>query len=442
MRILLLTLFLSCSITTDGEDPGNTNSDGLLTTKVVTTEDIEVNFSKEIVFRDLPLSKTHKLIKMDGVHSNIEIQENGGKFIYHPHHNYSGADLVRVFWENLSTNEIVVSELILEVRAVADNPNSSDDLVNLESNDEILVNVLENDIDVDGDPITINEVESIEGVSTTIENNRIKVNFDENFDLESSFEISYTIADNTGRTSSAKLHFNKTISEIDSNKIPIRIVFVNSSQTTLSEDVSADADLVLKTLNEKINRDGSSSFFQFEISEAIEVEDNLVHVHCDPRDLSCNDFENILDKYGKVGEVSLVFVKEIQGNVAGIAKLNRVPESKESTVVSEYSKIGNEKGTVYSHEIGHMLGFDHTHQIGIDENQWISYSSCLQDISYLQRGGELSSNPFEDQNGVLWDDFHNTMKSVTGSSSDDLGFFTSGYDLVFPRIISCYRART
>ena len=89
-----------------------------------------------------------------------------------------------------------------------------------------------------------------------------------------------------------------------------------------------------------------------------------------------------------------------------------------------------------------MIGLDHTQQIGSEKNEWITFSSCGLDTLYFQRGASAGTidGPFRDSSGVVWDDINNTMKSVV--VGDDDGYFTQGYIDIFPKIFSCYRARS
>ncbi len=442
MKILLIFLLCSCVIKSNKISKNNNFDPKIYPSVAVgSKQDEVVIFNVDDVFKNYELVKTHTIVRMDGRNSTVNLEADSKRFTYLPFPKFSGTDIVRVYWQNKFSHALATSELKINLQNLPDAPSVFDDFVSTQNIVNKTVDVLQNDIDVDGDSLTIQSVDDHPDIQTEIVNGKVRLTIDPSFSDSTEANISYVVRDTTGLRSTGLIRINQDFEKLSSLLIPLQIVFVNKSTGKLSNNVAGDAQKVLTQLNLKMKNSEETAFFKFKLEDTIEVVDDFVHVHCDPTLNSCNDFGNIIEKYGKNRVVTLVFVANIQGDVAGIAKLNRVPHSKDSTVVAEYKSINDSDGTIYTHEIGHMIGLDHTQRIGAEKNEWITFSSCGLDTLYFQRGlsSGSGSSPFVDNRGVTWDDIDNTMKPFV--SGADEGYFTQGYRDIFPKIFSCYRAR-
>ncbi|MCB9091745.1 MAG: Ig-like domain-containing protein [Halobacteriovoraceae bacterium] len=411
-------------------------------------EDGKTTFNLVDVYDYEDFYKQFELVETKSFNAEVTFGEKD--IVYKPHPDFFGLDQLQIVVINKLNGDIVDTTVNIEVTEKEDIPSAYDDhFVYDDKESEQIFDVLSNDIDVDGDKITLKSVASLEKATIQIVSNKLKIIFDNDFTMQATdvVNVDYTIRDSNGNENSARLVLGGSAEVLtsDEDEIPVRVVFISSSDKKLTEKANEDAEEAVKILNNRSKKE-TQEHIKFKLAEVKEVEDDLFYNFCDPTKDNCVDYDRVANKYGESGKISLVFVNTISGAVAGISKVHRLPFSKEATVVSEYRGLVKNntyvtEGTIFSHEIGHLVGMFHTQQIGAEENAWVSYSRCGQDLNYFQRANEIVEEPFKDDDGVFWDDFHNIMRSVVGKPSDDHGFFTSGYDPVFSKVLSCYRKR-
>ncbi len=451
LLIFLFIMFASCSFKVsddggiNGLNPGLSNGDG-----IPIQEDSQHSYNIGEVFGISSFFQRYEVTSVYSKEFETSLSDGNQTLNIEPFPHFVGKETVNIYLKDKTSNALLVGDVNFNVYGKYDAPTTFIDHVRYEGQSSITIDVLANDIDVDGDLLTIVSVDSVDDASITIENSKIVFTPDQSFDLpvNSSIDFNYLISDSTGLTASGIVTLFNSVTALQESSeglIPLKLVFLKSTDVSLSSDIEADADEALRVLNSKL-KIGDQSFNGFYKLTVEEIEDNELYTMCDPTSSNCIDYDKLISRYNQKGAVTLVFVNSILGPVAGIARVNRLPFSSQATVVSEYRglKRGNtyeENGTIYTHEIGHLLGLEHTQQVGEAENAWINYLNCGLVLTYFQRGGSYEIEP-HNENGVLWNDYNNTMKSVISSQRIDKGFFTSGYDQVFNKVFSCYRARS
>ncbi len=119
---------------------------------------------------------------------------------YTPNQNYNGSDSFSfVVNDGISnSNEATIS---LTIKAVNDAPIAKDDKAQTNEDEKVVINVLQNDSDIDGDTLTIKSVTTPSHGSVKVVDKKIEYIPNSNFNGKDSFK--YSIKDTQGATSSA-----------------------------------------------------------------------------------------------------------------------------------------------------------------------------------------------------------------------------------------------
>lgn len=167
-------------------------------------------------------------------HGQLQLQEDGS-FSYAPNANFFGTDsfVYSVTDGNFASDTTTVS---LSVSNVNDAPVANNDSASTKLNTQVVINVLENDSDLEGDSLSIVEAQANNG-TTAINNNLIEYTPAQDFSGDDI--INYTISDGNGGTASA------TVS-----------VFVNGNTAPVAVDdsysVAEDHELVATAGNSEL----------------------------------------------------------------------------------------------------------------------------------------------------------------------------------------------
>ena len=161
------------------------------------------------------------------LHGALVLQPNG-QFSYTPDENYHGSDsfVYRVTDAQGGADEALVE---ITVVSVNDAPVAKDDEVETAANTTAAGNVLANDFDVDGDPLTI-----VSGLTVAPSNGTLTLNANGNFTYEPNLNFSgddsfqYTVTDGVGGEASAKVFLTVTP--------------VNQPPVAVNDDISLDED--------------------------------------------------------------------------------------------------------------------------------------------------------------------------------------------------------
>jgi len=260
-------------------------------------------------------SLTYKIVK-EPEHGTLSTND-GINFSYIPEKDYNGEDSFSYVANDgeVDSNEAVVS---IKIEAVNDAPIASDDSASTEYESEVLIDVLSNDSDIDGDSLSIKSVTEPSNGKAEIVDGEIKYTPNEGFSGDD--EFSYTITDGQ---EDAVAKVKVSVSEKD-NTIPVAKDDTASTQyetsvviDVLSNDSDADNDsLTLKSVTEPENGE-------------VKIVDNKVE-YTPKSGFSGTDTFNYTVSDGKGGEATAKVTVTVE------SKENTPPTANNDTAETEY----------------------------------------------------------------------------------------------------------
>jgi hypothetical protein len=175
--------------------------------------------------------------------SHGQATKDGNKIIYTPSKDYFGSDSFTYTLSNGLLSD--TAKVSVTINPIPDNPVAQNDSATTNEDNSVIVNVLSNDSDGDGDLLVINSVtQGSSGTTAIISGNRIMYVPNPNFNGADSF--GYTISDGKGGSSSATV--SVTINPVNDDPVS-----VNDSAVT-NEDVK----VVISVLSNDSDVDGDS----------------------------------------------------------------------------------------------------------------------------------------------------------------------------------------
>jgi large repetitive protein len=178
---------------------------------------------------------------------NGSVSNNGGSVTYTPHPDFHGSDTFSYAATdgNGGRAEAIVT---IDVSPENDPPIAQDDSGSTLEDTAVMIDVLDNDSDPDGDRLTIQSVTQPKHGTATNDESYVTYVPKANFNGTDTF--AYTIADGNGGTSSAVV----TVSVAETNDVPVAL----DDGDTIGEDSSVDLDV----LANDSDPDGDDLFIQ------------------------------------------------------------------------------------------------------------------------------------------------------------------------------------
>lgn len=227
-------------------------------------------------------------------------------------------------------------------------------------------------------------------------------------------------------------------------KIPLTLVFLNSTNKTLSEDINLDAQKTLDVMNNKFSHN-SHSYLKFKLKNVYEVVDDAFH------NSSCDGptMDALANRYGSTDSMVMIFANDLVGSCAGVSWLWVFPGDKNSITLAEYDyPFVFDDFTPVVHEFAHSFGLPHTSNTYASEpsdygvhsiNHWIqagrSSRRCQNNSIFFVDKSEASTSTRVEN--LDWNSYDNTMYPFFGDKVDG-GFFTPGYDYASSWVFDCW----
>ncbi len=179
---------------------------------VITTEDTPIELSPLDKASDIdgdPLT----IISASSPNGTVTINPDG-TVTYTPDPNFSGTDVI-TYQLSDGNGGFTTATITVTVTAVNDPPIASNDIADTEEEVPLVIPVLANDIDLDGDPLTVTNAVAANG--TVAINADGTITYTPNVDFFGTDTIDYTISDGNGGTSSATV--SVTVRNV--NEVPV-----------------------------------------------------------------------------------------------------------------------------------------------------------------------------------------------------------------------------
>jgi VCBS repeat-containing protein len=158
-------------------------------------EDRAVSFVLQASDADLPANRlTYSIVANP---ANGTLSGSGSNLTYTPKPDFNGADRF-TFKVNDGSADSATATVSLKIAPVNDNPAAVSDSAATRENVPVIINVLTNDTDIDGDPLVISEVKDAVGGSVEISGGNVR--FTPNKDFRGSGSFRYTVSDGKGGT--------------------------------------------------------------------------------------------------------------------------------------------------------------------------------------------------------------------------------------------------
>ncbi|WP_461205011.1 Ig-like domain-containing protein [Clostridium sp. DL1XJH146] len=246
-------------------------------------------------------------IRINKYSTNGDISIDGNKIIYTPKKDFHGDDFFTLFFKN-DNNGTGYMEVKVKVNSINDAPTAIDDeytLVDADTETEYKLDVLSNDLDIDGDILTIISVDEGGNGEISIKDNKLVYKPTTKSGTDT---FSYKISDGKGGSSIATV--NLSIIPPKPKAVDDRYE-INQNANTLTCDVLVnDSYSQLKSINILDVKVGT-----------VAVKDNKV-LYYSPKDFSGQDeiTYTISDDFGRTSSEATVFITIIPPNNAPTAK--------------------------------------------------------------------------------------------------------------------------
>ncbi len=144
------------------------------------------------------------------------VQVSNGNVFYTPTTNYNGSDQFSYVISD-QNGETATATVNLTVRPVNDAPVATNDQAETNVDESVLVDVLANDFDADGDTLTVASVSSPSNGSVLISISDNSVQYIPDADYDGTDQFTYVVSDGQGGTASASVDLTVTLVNEDSD---------------------------------------------------------------------------------------------------------------------------------------------------------------------------------------------------------------------------------
>ena len=169
-------------------------------------------------------------INLSGTHGTATISENGDTILFTPALNYDGTTTLSYRITD-GNGRFSVGTVTITVTNVNDSPVSKSDYIATDEEQPVIIPVLDNDSDIDGDTLSVYSVNA-SNTAGTVTNNGDTITFTPSNDYNGDTRFTYITTDNNGSLSASSLVV------VIVNPVNDAPVAINDDDITTPEDVS------------------------------------------------------------------------------------------------------------------------------------------------------------------------------------------------------------
>ncbi|KIC41891.1 hypothetical protein RA27_00255 [Ruegeria sp. ANG-R] len=151
-----------------------------------------------------------------------------GQIRYTPNANFNGSETL-IYTVDDGNGSTATATVIVTVTPENDGPVANQDAAVVVEDGSMLIDVLANDIDIDGDPLTISDVSGAVNGTATVENGQIR--YAPNADFNGSETLTYTVDDGNGGS--------------DTASVTVTVTAENDDPTAMDDSVVADENIAV-----------------------------------------------------------------------------------------------------------------------------------------------------------------------------------------------------
>ncbi|MDD3774943.1 MAG: cadherin-like domain-containing protein [Sulfurovaceae bacterium] len=174
---------------------------------IATEEDTQMTINE--LSNDIYAIRDKLMVTATATNGTIIVNDDK-TILYTPNKDFNGDDTVSYTIKD-SFGKESTAHIFITVAAINDNPVANPDTATTKENTEVVINVLANDTDVDGDKLTVSIATATNGA--IIINDDGTLTYTPNIDFYGNDTINYTVSDGNGGTNSsiASIYINENI---------------------------------------------------------------------------------------------------------------------------------------------------------------------------------------------------------------------------------------
>ncbi|MEX2139567.1 MAG: Ig-like domain-containing protein [Pirellulales bacterium] len=185
-----------------------------------------------------------------GANGTVSIRPGGLDLVYQPAPNFNGADTF-TYTVTDDAGETATATVRVTVLGSLEPPDAVNDLASVSRGaSSVVIDVLANDVDLDGDPLTITDITAPGNGTAVLAPDGKTIRYTPSPGFTGTDVFQYTVTDPSGFSDSAKVLVDVNVNRVDARDdvftAPIGIPMFYGSRGVLANDVDSEGDAIVK----------------------------------------------------------------------------------------------------------------------------------------------------------------------------------------------------